>query len=174
MLLSDQQIRAIVTEVVKQGMNDYKVAINDVYDELHQEALNMYHTFIEQYYTYKTTAYIRHGTSKPGTGMGYNLYYGGNKNRIRKRHGNNPQLIIDFSAQDMEGYEHDSASAVLEQVMGGIRGVPPYWFMTWTGSYYGKHFSYSGFMNKAFDTFINRFDDIVESVFYPKWKKMGY
>lgn len=176
-MLSDSEIRRIISDRVDEVMDQCSEVLNETYDEIRDELINMYDSFIQQYYSYKTTTYIRHGTSRPGTKTGYNLYRGiGAKDQyIKKRGGKIPSLIIQFSANDMEDdYEYDSAQTVLQQVMGGIRGVPKYWWTTWHGSYYGKYYSYSGEMQRAFDVFEERFDDIVESVFYPKWEKLGY
>ena len=176
-MLSDEEIVRIATENVEGVMNNCSKVLNEVYEEMRDEAINMYDAFIQQFYTYPTKAYILHGTSKPGTKTGFNLYRGiGAKDQfIKKRGVKKPSLTISFSASDMEDdYQYNSAQEVLGQTMGGVRGVPPYWWMTWTGSYYGRHFSYSGYMQGAFDTFENRFDDIVEAIFFPKWEKLGY
>lgn len=140
-------------------------------DEMYDEAVKMYDTFIDQFYAYETTSYIRHGQSKPGTGSGENLYRG---QRIRKYGGNlNPRLSIEFSGADMQGgYARNTAGEVLESVMSGIRF--PFREMTWSGEYRGKHFSYAGEPQRAFDIFERNFDIIAETIFMDKWLEFGW
>ena len=140
-------------------------------DEMYDEAVKMYNTFIDQFYAYETTVYIRHGQVRPGTGVGENLYRG---QRIRKSGGGfNPKLTIEFSGMNMQGgYSHNTASEVLESVMSGIRF--PIREMTWSGEYRGKYFSYSGEPQRAFDIFERNFDSIAEIIFMDKWREFGW
>jgi len=123
------------------------------------------------FYSYETTAYIRHGQSRSGTGNGENLYRG---QQIRK-YGSptNPKLSINFSGVDMQdGYEYHSPGQVLESVMSGIRF--PFREMTWSGSYDGKYFSYSGEPKRAFDLFEHNFYIIAKDIFMGKWREFGW
>jgi len=140
-------------------------------NEMYDEATRMYDTFIDQFYSYETTAYIRHGQSRSGTGNGENLYRG---QQIRK-YGSptNPKLSINFSGVDMQdGYEYHSPGQVLESVMSGIRF--PFREMTWSGSYDGKYFSYSGEPKRAFDLFEHNFYIIAKDIFMGKWREFGW
>ena len=152
--------------VRKEAIQVWNEAINYTYKELYDEAWKMYDTFINQFYAYKTKSYIRHGETKPGTGMGSNLYRG---QQITLKPGFNPSLSIEFSGEDMEKYRHNSTDEVLKMVMSGIRGVPSKrWWTTWKGSYNGTYFSFSGEMINAFNTFENYFYDIANVIFSKK------
>ena len=173
----------IVQQMKKEAQNDFverfrdnaisqwSKAINYTYRELYKTATEMYDTFIDQYYRYKTKSYIRHGESHPGTMRGINLYRG---QQIKFRPGLTPILNIRFSGDDMEDYEHNSPDEVLSMVMRGIRGVPKRgWWETWDGSYSGRWFSFSGTMVNAFNTFEDRFEDMEEYIFFKKLNSIG-
>ena len=130
-------------------------SITETFNELYEEAVNMYDKLIEDYYKYKTTSYYRHHVGI-GTGTGENLYYG---KQISINYGFIPELIIDFSGSNMDGYKNASADEVLTQVMHGIRGVPPKgWWTTWHGNYDGKYFSAGGVdVTTAFKLFKDNF-----------------
>lgn len=144
---------------------------NYAYKELFDEANQMYKTFIDHYYFYKTKSYWRHGVGR-GTGTGQNLYLG---NKIKLIEGDNPQLIIDFTGEGMKPYRFDSTDAVLEQVMSGVRGVPKdrhgkSWLESWSGSYSGKYFSAVGTtMDNAFESFDAQFDNLIKGIVDKKY-----
>lgn len=152
---------------------DYKIAVNHTNRELYKEIVKMYDSFITQFYEYKTSVYIRHGQSAPGTGTGENLFRG-QQIKILSDNTDSPELSIFYDGTDMiDEYKFDYAENVLRFVMAGIRF--PYWnSMTWSGYYYGKYFQYSGNLQHAFDLFESTFDDIAEKVFYPKWYSLGW
>ena len=159
-----KEIKANLMESGRKAWND---AVRYTYKVLEKEAQNMYDTFIEQYYYYETTSYYRHNAGV-GTGWGDNLYYG----RIGKgASGINMvktgsvkdfdiyTLYTNFSGEHMEGYRYNTPDEVLEQVIGGIRGVPQKgWSVPWTGSYSCKYFKYKGKMREAFDNFDSDFE----------------
>ncbi len=152
-------------------ISQWTKAINYTYRELYKEATAMYDTYIDQYYRYKTKSYIRHGESYPGTMRGINLYRG---QQIKFSPGLLPSLDIRFSGEDMDDYQHNSPDEVLSMVTRGIRGVPGRgWWETWTGSYTGKWFSFSGTMSNAFNTFDDRFEDMEEYIFFKKLNSIG-
>lgn len=154
----------------KESDQIWEKSINYAYEELYREAYHMYDAFIDQYYEYKTKSYIRHGESRPGTQRGINLYRG---QQIEYKPGLVPSLTIDFSGKDMERYRNNSTDEVLEMVMNGIRGVPGKgWWETWTGSYFGKHFSIQGStISKAFEIFNDNFDFMANKLFQESYNK---
>ena len=167
-----------IEKFTRQIINDYKREIkkdlidvaNYTNEEMYQTAIEMYDTFIEQYYDYPTTTYIRHGESKPGTQHGINLY---RAQDIKKKSGDNPELTIHFSPSDMQGgYQHGTPEDVFQNVMNGIQGAPPYWFISWRGEYFGDYFSYSGDPARAFDVFEKNFIKIAKPIFMKRWDKI--
>ena len=152
---------------------DITKTLNYTRNEMYNEAINMFDAFIDQFYSYITSVYIRHGEGFPGTGHGTNLYKG---KQIRKVGTNySPALSIEFSGMDMEGgYEYDSPGVVLSDVMSGIRFPEHGVQMTWSGEYVGKDFSYAGVPERAFEIFERNFDTIALDIFYEKWKDMGW
>lgn len=169
-------------QVIKQAGKDIDKIINEVNDELYDEVIRMYDSLIDQFYAYKTSSYIRHGETRPGTGMGMNLY---RANNILKKNGRNPMLIIQINANDMEsGYQHNTKSEVLDYVLSGIRfpfdgtridkdgqRSPIADFGASNLKYRGKYFSYSGNINSIFKKFDNDFKNISSNIFYSKWRK---
>ena len=159
-------------------INNARKAWNDVitytFKELEKEAQDMYDSYIEQYYEYETKSYHRHNAGI-GTGWGDNLYYGrtseGSKgiNAVITKSKNgflSYTLYTNVSGDKMEKYRYNTTDEVLEQVMSGIRGVPQKgWWIPWTGKYYGKYFSYSGAMDKAFQCFDDNFNIIANEIF---------
>ncbi|MBQ0036431.1 MAG: hypothetical protein KBT35_05895 [Firmicutes bacterium] len=155
----------------KKAENVWEEAINYTYKEMYNEAWKMYDSFIDQFYEYSTKSYIRHGQSKPGTGIGINLYRG---NNIRLKTGFTPSLNIEFNASDMEsGYQYDSAETVLNNVMHGYR-FPYFRPMYWEGKYNGKYFHYTGTPERAFYHFENQFNNIAIEIFRKKCKQLGW
>ena len=140
-----------VNKKVNEVKKEFKKTIRYVNKELAIEASRMYDTFIDQYYSYKTKSYIRHGETRPGTGVGINLY---RANNILSSVGRD-SFVIDISSKDMESknYKKDGPEFVLNNVIEGYRGVPGYWLREWVGSYEGKYFSYTGTIDKAFKYF---------------------
>ena len=155
---------------LKEAKKDYKKVVNELNKELHEELVNMYDTFIDQFYSYKTTSYIRHGQTKPGTQSGESLYRAQN---ITMRGGSyNPRLLVNFSPEDMDvSYRFDSAPDVFNYVMYGIRF--PYFdnASNWIGEYHGKYFSFKGTPKHAFQAFNDNFNEIAEKGFREKWAK---
>ena len=156
---------------------DWIEVSNEVNDIYYKETVRMYNSLIEQYYKYKTKSYIRHGEGKPGTCEGSNLLAG---KKIKKHTGKIPYIEIDFNSIGMiGGYQRDDPSQVLENVMNGIRGVPPYWTMEWSGEYgkgryTSRYLHYEGTPTEMFDNFLDDYDDLMTPVFMRRWKKKGW
>lgn len=167
-----KEYKRAVKEKIRQ---DYYPTINYTNEQMYKEATKMYDTFIDQFYSYRTSSYIRHGETKPGTGMGTNLYRGQQIRKLGTR--KEPMLEISFSGADMEGgYEYASPGEVLEGVMTGLRFCSPNgsFGMEWSGSYEGKHFSYAGSMKDAFDQFGKDFKKTSRKIFMEQWHKIGW
>ena len=149
--------------------SDYRKVINYTNTELYKEVTQMFDTFIDQFYSYPTKQYVRHGQTRAGTRNGLNLYRG---QQISKKDGINPLLIIDFSGEDMQGenYTWDAGAPghVLDLVMHGIR-FPIGNGMSWHGMYEGKYFSYYGTTAQAFQEFGRDFKRISSKLFYDEW-----
>ena len=155
----------------KQAKADFWPIIQDVNKKLYQEAKEMFYSFIDQFYSYKTKSYVRHDQPGPGTGKGVNLYFA---TQIKMIAGKRPKLVVAFDASDMEGgYQYDDKETVLDMVMGGVR-FPNERAMYWKGSYTGHYFSYSGSPEGAFGLFNDTFDSIAAQLFYPQWRLAGY
>ena len=73
-----------------------------------------------------------------------------------------------------DDYQHDSASTVIQNVLNGIRGVPPYWVDYWYGSYHSRYFSFQGEPAKAFEVFLEYYDDMMTPVFMRRFVKRGW
>lgn len=158
----------ILPEALKELEMFWAETANPALKELFIEANDMYKSLIDDYYSYKTKVYSRHSVGT-GTGTGVNLYRG---NKIKFNGGKFPSITIDFSGESMAGYQKGSTDEVLNQVMNGVRGVPPYWWMTWTGSYQGKYFSVSGATVKsAFDIFMSYSDDLFRTIYFDVYYK---
>lgn len=171
----DSTLNKYVEEISKfytnKAMKDFSVAAKVTIEELYKEAWKMYDSFIDQFYSYQTTSYVRHGSTSPGSG-GINLYRG---SEISMQAGKNPSLTIEFSGSAMDGgYKFDSSDQVLNYVMFGIRF--PYFnqTMSWSGQYNGKYFSFSGTPTQAFNAFGTDFYNIAQPIFFREWKKMGW
>lgn len=158
-----------VNKKVKEVKKEFKKVVVSVNKELAKEASRMYDSFIDQYYSYKTRSYIRHGETKPGTGVGINLYRANNILENTQR----DSFIISINSNDMESknYKKNTAEFVLDNVIAGYRGVPGYWFKEWIGTYEGKYFSYTGTIDKAFKYF-NEY--VVPEVIIQEWHKRGF
>lgn len=186
-------LQTIVNNFVNSQMDradeDIRKSISHTNKELVNELKKMYRSFMEQFYSYKTTSYIRHGTSRPGTKNGYALKRAAN---IYAMGGRMPRLVIEISGDRIgETYEYDDADSVLDFVMNGIRftgagivtgkyhphrkGEPWEWTMTWEPPYYeGKYFQYHSTVQEAFDAFDNDFEDIAMNMVRDKMRDYGW
>lgn len=165
-----------VNETLQKANGEIISILNEVNNELYDESVKMFDSLIDQFYMYKTTSYIRHGQSRPGTQMGENLY---RANNIKKTYGLNPSLTIKLDGNDMYGgYKFHDANAVFDWVSSGVR-FPFYsnnsnisnGYSANHLSYNGKYFSYKGSINSIFKYFDEDFDNISFYLFYRKWKK---
>lgn len=150
---------------------DFYVVSNEVNDLFFKEINRIYDRYIKEYYTYETDFYVRHFEPRAGTKKGTNLYYG-NQNKIHR--GKDPYWEIIYNGKDMaDDYRHDSADKVLENVVFGIRGVPPYWQKTWGAKYKSRYFSIDRKVSllEAFTRFQEKYVEIMEPVFMRRWKK---
>lgn len=155
------------------GFNkDFNRIVNEVNDELYNEVIKMYDKLIDDFYSYKTTSYIRHGESKPGTGRGITLYRGQDFKKIR---GIAPKLILNVNPNILSSgerqYQHDPAERVFDTVMYGIRFPFGQSASTWVGEYQGKYFSFKGTPDSIFNNFDRWFNQIAETIFYQKLSK---
>lgn len=152
--------------------NDFTRVANEVNELYFKEINKIYDSFIKQFYSYKTKAYVRHWEQFTGTKKGTNLYYG-NQNKIHK--GRDPYFEIEYSGDKMAGgYEHNSPEEVLSGVAMGIRGVYPFWYKSWTGVYNSRYFKYRGTLDGAYYTFLEEYDSMMTPVFMRRWKKAGW
>lgn len=132
----DEIVTSVFTEIVQ---NSVAKSYNEIMWQMYNTAFSLYYYAIEQFYTYETTSYIRHGTPRPGTKTGYNLHEANQTYAIWKEF-NGEQVIVGFcvniNADLMAPYyqKKDPASGqsiyikadyVLENVMEGIRGLNP-------------------------------------------------
>ena len=164
-----QLVNAYTNEKLKEAKKDYYMIVNELNKELYQDVVQMYDSFITQFYLYKTTSYIRHGQTVPGTLSGESLFraqdfrIGGNYYK--------PSLIVDFIPNDMNTkYQYDTSASVFNYVMHGVR-FPYYDAMSWIGEYRGKHFSFKGTPQHAFQLFGDTFNEIAEKGFRKRWIK---
>ena len=144
-----EKIDKWISQLQKRVFQNITKKIPVITNEIAQEAMQMYDTFIDTYYnTYSPTSYIRHMYRGKGFSMG--LY---DANNIQAT---NAGINISITGEKMmDDYEYDSADTVLDTVASGIRGVPKYWSMPWTMQYQGRYYSYSGKnMTDAFNGFI--------------------
>lgn len=170
--LTDEQTKEYVESMLAKAESDLEIVMNEVNELYFKQANKMYDTFIKQYYKYKTISYIRHWEGAPGTRKGTNLYYG---KRFKIHRGKHPYFEINIDSSRMANdYQRDSASQVLQNVLNGIRGVPPYWFEPWVGNYKSRYFEYQGDPAKAFATFLDNYEDMMYPVFMRRWKKLGW
>ena len=155
--------------IEKYNKDFYEIA-NEVNDLYFKEANKIYNSFIHDYYLYETDFYIRHWEGRPGTKSGTNLYYG---NQMKIHRGKDPYFDIIFDGSEMaDDYEYDSADKVLDNVIFGIRGVPPFWVKRWGSKYNSRYFHYKGSLMGAFTKFINNYEEMATSAFMRRWKKI--
>ena len=159
-----------ITEYLNQAEKDLYTVANQVNDLYFKQVNKMFDTFIQQYYSYITTSYVRHWEQRPGTGKGSNLYYAKD---FKIHRGKDPYFEININTARMaDDYQHNSAAQVVQNVMNGIRGVPPYWFVPWQGTYNSRYFYYQGEPAKAFDEFMYRLPEMATPVFLRRWRKI--
>lgn len=186
-------LQTIVNNFVNSQMDkadeDIRASISSTNKKLVSELKRMYRSFIEQFYQYQTSSYVRHGTSRPGTQQGYSLYRAA---EIRSAAGRLPRLVVNIFGDRMdESYEYDDADAVFDLIANGIRfsaggiiagkyhpqnkGKPWEHTMTWANpSYKGKYFSYHSSIQDAFDAFDNDFDDIAMRMVRDELNERGW
>ena len=165
-------------QLLKRAEKDFLKCSRRINNEIHDEVKKMYKTFIEQFYDYKTTSYIRHFEGKPGTQHGENLLYPWEGIRKNNHSSSSPKLIIEFWANEMSNepkYKFDTPEHVLDSVLHGIRFAyatgesGPMWVDT-TFKYTGKYFSYTcNTIQEAFDRFGKDWDNISHNAFYSIW-----
>jgi len=170
---------------------DVDKAIRYVNNEMYDEAVKMYDTFIDQFYSYKTTSYVRHWEGVPGTQEGQNLYFGKDIRKFTKH----PKLVINLpsdagyvsngggQAEPMANdYRFNTSTEVMEYVFSGVR-FPDFItykkrggnsLMTWEGRYKGTYFYYNGTMENAFNKFNEDFDKIAMRAVRKYLKTLGY
>lgn len=144
-----KEITEKMFDVIKKKITKY---VSDAIDHFLSEVKDMYIEYIDQYYDkYTPVKYQRHAMrGMPDLYSGITVFH------------SNGKFGVEFDgAGMMDDYQHDSPSFVLENVMEGFRGVPPYWIRTWSGSYNGEYFGYSGTMSRAFDLLWKNMEDIV-------------
>jgi len=164
----------IVDSYMKKFEQDFTIVANEVNELYFKQANKMFDSFIRQYYKYKTKSYIRHWEPKPGTGRGSNLYYAKDF-KIHNRGKKNPWFELNISTERMaDDYQRDSAAQVIQNVMNGIRGVPPYWFVPWSGEFSSRYFAYKGEPAQAFRTFIEHYEEMMRPIFMRRFKKLGW
>lgn len=174
---------------------DVDKAIRYVNNEMYDEAVKMYDTFIDQFYSYKTTSYVRHWEGVPGTCEGQNLYFGKDIRKYTKH----PKLVINLpndagyvsngGGQEKEpmtdDYRYNTAREVLEYVFEGVRFPDTFEYkiwkdrgenslMTWEGRFKGNYFYYNGTMENAFNKFNGDFDKIAMRAVRKYLKSLGY
>lgn len=160
----------ILDSYMEKFENDFIEVANEVNELYFNQANKMFDSFIAQYYSYITSSYVRHWEGKPGTGKGTNLYYAKN---FKIHRGKDPyfELYIEANSRMADDYQHDSADQVIQNVMDGIRGVPPYWVRSWSGTYSSRWFQFEGTPTDAFRTFLDNYEDMMYPVFMRRWKK---
>lgn len=171
----EDKIKPILKQVLKKANNDFMACARRTNKIILNDITKMYKVFIEQFYYYQTTSYVRHFEGKPGTRRGENLLYGQNF-RIDNRASHSPKLYVEFSGDEMVGgYEHDSPDQVLDCVLAGIRfpyatGESGPMIENTTFEYYSKYFQYKGeTIRDAFDEFERRWDKTSSDAFYSMW-----
>lgn len=168
----DYIIGGFVDDTVQQAQRDIDKSIQKTNKILVEELKKMYRTYIQQFYSYETESYIRHGTSRPGLGYGYALY---RAERITEGRGRYPTLNINISGDYIdEKYQHDTPDHVLDLVINNIRSPFDNSFMRWSGSYVGKYFGYDGSIAEAFNSFDDHFDRISKKVFNDVFEEYGW
>lgn len=137
---------------------------NNIYKKyLLVEAKNMYHSFIDTYYSYPTKRYYRHGTGR-GTGTGVSLYEAEDFSVNYGKGGSMPELVFNFNSGALPGYKHDSNESVLMNVLMGNRGIPGLrGFTTWSADYSGPYFAFSSPPKSAFENLYKSAEMIADS-----------
>lgn len=172
-----------IEEMLNKNIEAYMVQVNkelnsvaqEVCSELEKELIRMYDSMIDQFYSYPTSSYIRHGTSAVGTKNGQTLY------RAQNIHSTNlawkQQLHVHLDGSDMlhdgeRPYRYDDPEDVFGFVALGYRFVNFNYELQWDASYHGKYFSYSGDLYAAFiEGFDKDFESIAENIFVERLKR---
>lgn len=168
-----------INNILASAKEDLVDIVNEVNDEMYNEAVKMYDAFIKEFYKFQTRYYIRHWEGKVGTRKGTNLYYA---SQIKKLGGKkNPKLQIGYSGENMAGgYQYHSPDEVIDYVAAGFRfhpgensnASPLSWDLP---SYEGDFFKQSeNTMIEAFEKFNNEFKtnatNLIISKFWSRWK----
>ena len=172
----EEKTKPLLKQILKRAESDFMKCARRINTDICKDVKKMYETFIEQFYAYKTTSYIRHFEGRPGTGQGENLKYPEEGIRVDNRASHSPKLYIEFWSDEMSNtppYQHHTPEGVLFCVMHGIRFATQRGYVMTADTnfnYDGKYFSYSGeTMQRAFDIFGENWDDISSNAFYSIW-----
>ena len=65
--------QAYIDKIMDEFRKEFPKIANEVNEIYWKNINNMFDSFIEQYYKYKTLSYVRHFQQKPGTGTGEHL-----------------------------------------------------------------------------------------------------
>ena len=177
----DSIVREFVANYYYSLQDDIDASIKETSKIILDEINKMYRGFIDQFYSYHTTSYIRHGTSKPGTGYGYALY---RANRSYLSGSKHPILHIDISGEYIEeDYEYHTADEVLDFVMDDVRftgsgkkkdGKPWEYSMGWHGQYVGRYFDFDCTILEAFESLHSNWEDYTRYIFDDVIKKYNW
>lgn len=172
----NEKLKPVLEKALKRAESDFMKCARRINTKICDDVQKMYKTFIEQFYEYETTSYIRHFEGVPGTRYGENLSYPGKGIRKNNQTSHSPKLYVEFWASEMSNspkYEYHKPEEVLDYVMNGVR------FTTGKGytlpadtkfSYIGKYFSYfTDTIQDAFDLFDKDWDRISSNAFYSIW-----
>ena len=124
---------------------------NSIYQKIFGEAVAMFNTYIDIYYSYNTKKYSRHETGV-GSGTGVSLYKVEDFTFFPMTPGGGlPEFQFNFNTGALPGYKHHSNDAVWNIIANGGRGLPgKRGFQRWRGSYSGPLFSYSSHITEAY------------------------
>jgi len=174
-----EKSKPYVKQIVNRAMNDFMACARETNNAIYDEVVDMYNTFIEEFYSYRTTSYIRFLEGKPGTGEGSNLL-DGKKFKKNNRASHSPKLIIEFSGEGIVDYNRhrwDTPDQILDCVMHGIRfpyatGASGPMMVETPFVYNGKYWHYNfDTIQEAFDNFGRQWDSISQDAFYSRWDK---
>ena len=142
-------------------------------DELYKEASHMYDSFVDQYYSYPTKSYIRHGESRPGRKRGINLY---RATQMEKSNTDSLYIHLKWDGSDMEEYTRNGCSTdfVFESMFKGYRGVPWGNWDDWEGTYDGTYFSYTGTPEEGFKSFNKNLTSMADGIIREELRDMGW
>jgi hypothetical protein len=136
--------------------------------ELEEEAHHMYQKLIDDYYSYKTFWYIRHGQDRPGTCTGENLYKADNIHLKKK--GKSFELFLETNYKKMSaGYRDHSRKTVLDMIKDGKR----YHVGEWQGYFEGEYIDmFEVNVNEAFEEFKNKFSNMYDVIMEKKLRSL--